>query len=142
MNRLLGRGESPGPSKNWLLSTVVALLLAFVAWDRNLHVPKRRGLDAIAAVVLGSIFDARKNFPNPTGNYQVLSKIGPDKGNTAWPRDARRDARPLGGWPSFALTAKARQAGAVALKVDTVHYTSAQMNRMLAEQIYCGPVAR
>jgi hypothetical protein len=45
---------------------------------------------------------------------------------------------PLQVWPSFALTAKARQAGAVALKVDTVHYTSAQMNRMLAERIYLG----
>jgi hypothetical protein len=45
---------------------------------------------------------------------------------------------PLEVWPSFALTAKARQAGAVALKVDTVHYTSAQMNRMLAERIYVG----
>ncbi len=45
---------------------------------------------------------------------------------------------PLQVWPSFALTAKARQAGAVALKVDTVHYTSAQMNRMLAELIYAG----
>ena len=45
---------------------------------------------------------------------------------------------PLQVWPSFALTAKARQAGAVALKVDTVHYTSAQMNRMLAERIYVG----
>jgi len=46
----------------------------------------------------------------------------------------------LQGWPPFpfALTAKARQAGAVALKVDTVHYTSAQMNRMLAEWIYAG----
>ncbi len=45
---------------------------------------------------------------------------------------------PLQVWPSFALTAKARQAGAVALKVDTVHYTSVQMNRMLAERIYLG----
>ena len=45
---------------------------------------------------------------------------------------------PLEIWPSFALTAKARQAGAVALKVDTVHYTNAQMNRMLAELIYAG----
>jgi len=45
---------------------------------------------------------------------------------------------PLEIWPSFALTAKARQAGAVALKVETVHYTNAQMNRMLAELIYAG----
>ena len=45
---------------------------------------------------------------------------------------------PLEVWPSFALTAKARQAGAVALKVDTVHYTNAQMNRMLAQLIYAG----
>ena len=42
------------------------------------------------------------------------------------------------GWPPFpfALTPKARQAGAVALKMDTVHYGSAQMNQMLSEWIY------
>jgi hypothetical protein len=32
VNRLLGRGKSPGPSKNWVLSTLIALVLAFVAW--------------------------------------------------------------------------------------------------------------
>jgi hypothetical protein len=46
----------------------------------------------------------------------------------------------LQGWPPFpfALTPKARQAGAVALKVDTVHYPSAQMNQMLSQWIYEG----
>ena len=36
---------------------------------------------------------------------------------------------------------KARQQGAVTLKVDTVHYTSAQMNQMLLERIYAGQIA-
>ena len=45
---------------------------------------------------------------------------------------------PLQAWPAFVLTANARRAGAVALKVDTVRYTNAQMNRMLAERIYLG----
>jgi type IV secretory pathway TraG/TraD family ATPase VirD4 len=47
---------------------------------------------------------------------------------------------PMQGWPPFpfALTPKARQAGAVALKVDTVHYPSAQMNQMLSQWIYEG----
>ena len=47
---------------------------------------------------------------------------------------------PQQGWPPFpfALTPQARQAGAVALKVDTVHYGSAQMNQMLSEWVYEG----
>jgi hypothetical protein len=47
---------------------------------------------------------------------------------------------PIQGWPPFpfALTPKARQRGAVTLKVDTVHYTSPQMNQMLLERIYEG----
>jgi hypothetical protein len=80
-----------------------------------------------------------KNFPGPSGNYQVLSKLD-RQGQHSMATDADVMPAPLRGWPPFPfeLTAKARQAGAVALKVDTVHYTSAQMNRMLAEWIYAG----
>jgi hypothetical protein len=80
-----------------------------------------------------------KNFPVPSGNYQVLSKLD-RQGQHSMATDADVMPASLQGWPPFpfALTAKARQAGAVALKVDTVHYTSAQMNRMLAEWIYAG----
>jgi hypothetical protein len=82
-------------------------------------------------------YSSTKNFPSPSGTYQVLSKLD-RQGQHSMATDADVMPAPLQVWPSFALTAKARQAGAVALKVDTVHYTSAQMNRMLAELIYAG----
>ena len=136
MNRLLGRGKSPGPSKNWVLSTLVALVLAFVAWI---------GIFTYQSVEVWTPlqqwywvqYSISKDFPNPTGTYQVLSKLD-RQGQHSMATDADVMPAPLEVWPSFALTAKARQAGAVALKVDTVHYTNAQMNRMLAELIYAG----
>ena len=136
MNRLLGRGESPGPSKNWVLSTLVALVLAFVAGI---------GIFTYQSVEVWTPlqqwywvqYSISKDFPNPSGTYQVLSKLD-RQGQHSMATDADVMPAPLEVWPSFALTAKARQAGAVALKVDTVHYTNAQMNRMLAEWIYAG----
>jgi hypothetical protein len=136
VNRLLGRGKSPGPSKNWVLSTLVALVLAFVAWI---------GIFTYQSVEVWTPlqqwywvqYSISKDFPNPSGTYQVLSKLD-RQGQHSMARDADVMPAPLEVWPSFALTAKARQAGAVALKVDTVHYTNAQMNRMLAELIYAG----
>jgi len=82
-------------------------------------------------------YSSSKNFPSPSGDYQVLSKLD-GQGQHSMATDADVMPAPLQVWPSFALTAKARQAGAVALRVDTVHYTSAQMNRMLADRIYQG----
>lgn len=138
MNQLLGRGESLGPSKNWLLSTVVAFLLAFVVGigiftyeDVEVWTPLQQWYWVQ--------YSNTKNFPSPNANYQVLSKLDRE-GQHSMATDADVMPAPLQGWPPFPfeLTAKARQAGAVALKVDTVHYTSAQMNQMLAELIYAG----
>ena len=138
MNQLLGRGESPGPSKNWLLSTVVAFLLAFVVGigiftyeDVEVWTPLQQWYWVQ--------YSSTKNFPSPNAKYQVLSKLDRE-GQHSMATDADVMPAPLQGWPPFPfeLTAKARQAGAVALKVDTVHYTSAQMNQMLAELIYAG----
>jgi len=75
VNRLLGRGKSPGPSKNWVLSTLVALVLAFVAWI---------GIFTYQSVEVWTPlqqwywvqYSISKNFPNPSGTYQVLSKLG------------------------------------------------------------------
>ena len=136
MNRLLGRGESPGPSKNWLLSTLVALVLAFVT---GIGIFTYRNVEVWTPLQQWYWIQYlnTKNFPSPRGDYQVLSKLD-RQGQHSMATDADVMTAPLQGWPPFpfALTAKARQAGAVALKVETVHYTSAQMNRMLAEWIY------
>src|SRR5271157_786290 len=119
-----------------MLSTLVALVLAFVAWI---------GIFTYQSVEVWTPlqqwywvqYSISKGFPNPGGTYQVLSKLD-RQGQHSMATDADVMPAPLEIWPSFALTAKARQAGAVALKVDTVHYTNAQMNRMLAELIYAG----
>lgn len=136
MNRLLGRGESPGPSKNWLLSTLVALVLAFVT---GIGIFTYRNVEVWTPLQQWYWIQYlnTKNFPSPRGDYQVLSKLD-RQGEHSIATDADVMTAPLQGWPPFpfALTAKARQAGAVALKVETVHYTSAQMNQMLAEWIY------
>ena len=138
MNRLLGRGESRGWSNNWPVSTLVALLLAFVA---GIGIFTYRNVEVWTPLQQWYWIQylSTKNFPGPSGNYQVLSKLD-RQGQHSMATDADVMPAPLRGWPPFPfeLTAKARQAGAVALKVDTVHYTSAQMNRMLAEWIYAG----
>ena len=136
MNRLLGRGKSPGPSKNWLLSTLVALVLAFVA---GIGIFTYENVEVWTPLQqwYWVQYSSTNDFPSPSGTYQVLLKLD-RQGQHSMATDADVMPAPLEVWPSFALTAKARQAGAVALKVDTVHYTSAQMNRMLAELIYAG----
>ena len=120
------------------MSTLVALLLAFVA---GIGIFTYRNVEVWTPLQQWYWIQylSTKNFPGPSGNYQVLSKLD-RQGQHSMATDADVMPAPLRGWPPFPfeLTAKARQAGAVALKVDTVHYTSAQMNRMLAEWIYAG----
>jgi hypothetical protein len=80
-----------------------------------------------------------KSFPTARGDYKLLTTVDAH-GKQLMAVDADVVPRPMQGWPPFpfALTPKARQRGAVTLKVDTVHYTSAQMNQMLLERIYEG----
>lgn len=80
-----------------------------------------------------------KTFPTARGDYKLLAKVDA-KGKQLMAVDADVVPGPMQGWPPFpfALTSKARQAGSVALKVDIVHYSSAQMHKMLSEWIYAG----
>jgi hypothetical protein len=80
-----------------------------------------------------------KSFPTARGDYKLLTTVDAS-GKQLMAVDADVVPGPMQGWPPFpfALTPKARQRGAVTLKVDTVHYTSAQMNQMLLERIYEG----
>jgi hypothetical protein len=80
-----------------------------------------------------------KSFPTARGDYKLLTTVDAS-GKQLMAVDADVVPGPMQGWPPFpfALTPKARQRGAVALKVDSVHYTSAQMNQMLLERIYKG----
>ncbi len=84
-----------------------------------------------------------KTFPTARGDYRLLAKVD-GRGKQRMAVDADVVPGLQQGWPPFpfpfpfALTPQAGQAGAVALKVDTVHYGSAQMNQMLAEWIYDG----
>jgi Type IV secretion-system coupling protein DNA-binding domain len=119
-----------------MLSTVVALVLAFVA---GIGIFTYENVEVWTPLQqwYWVQYSMTKNFPNPSGSYQVLSKLD-RQGQHSMATDADVTPAPSEVWPSFALTAKARQAGAVALKVDTVRYTSAQMNRILAESVYAG----
>ena len=119
-----------------MLSTVVALVLAFVA---GIGIFTYENVEVWTPLQqwYWVQYSMTKNFPNPSGSYQVLSKLD-RQGQHSMATDTDVTPAPSEVWPSFALTAKARRAGAVALKVDTVRYTSAQMNRILAESIYAG----
>jgi len=123
------------------MSTLVAFLIAFVA---GIGIFTYRNVEVWTPLQQWYWIQYlnTKNLPGPSGNYQVLSKLNRE-GQHSMATDADVMPAPMHGWPPFpfALTAKARQAGAVALKVETVHYTSAQMNRILAGQIFGGQSA-
>lgn len=78
-----------------------------------------------------------KNFPSPRGDYQVLSKLDKE-GQRSMAIDADVVPAPAHGrqFIAFELTQQARQVGAVQLVVDNVHYSSAQMNQILAGKIF------
>ncbi|MGO9865807.1 MAG: type IV secretion system DNA-binding domain-containing protein [Terriglobales bacterium] len=80
-----------------------------------------------------------KNFPSPRGDYQVLSKLD-QQGQRSMAIDADVLPVPPHGrqFIPFELTQQARQAGAIQLVVDNVHYSSAQMNQILAGKIFGG----
>jgi hypothetical protein len=78
----------------------------------------------------------------PPMKYARLTKEADANGKLLMAVDADLVPGPIQEWPPFpfALTTKARQRGAGALKEDSVHYTSAQMNQMLLERIYEGQI--
>jgi len=80
-----------------------------------------------------------KNFPSPRGDYQVLSKLD-QQGQRRMAIDADVMPSPPHGrqFIPFDLTQQARQAGAIQLVVDNVHYSSVQMNQILAGKIFGG----
>ena len=77
-----------------------------------------------------------KSFPTARGDYKLLTTVDAH-GKQLTAVDADVVPGPMQGWPPFpfALTPKARQRGAITLKVDTVHITSAQMNDAFGERI-------
>jgi hypothetical protein len=138
MNQLLGRGECRGWSTKWPVSSLGALVLAVVAGIgiftyRNVEVwtPLQRWY--------WIQYLNTKNFPSPGGDYQVLAKV-----DRHGQRRMAVDADVMAGAPQgrqlipFGLSQQAKQAGAVELVVDTVHFSSRQMNQMLAQRIFDG----
>ena len=138
MNRLLGREEPRGWSTKWPVSTVGALLLAgvvgigiFTYLNVEVWTPLQRWY--------WIQYLNTKNFPSPRGDYQVLSKLD-QQGQRSMAIDADVLPAPPHGrqFVPFELTQQARQAGAIQLVVDNVHYSSAQMNQILAGKIFGG----
>ena len=138
MNRLLGRAESGGWSIKWPVSTVGALLLAGVA---GIGIFTYRNVEVWTPLQQWYWIQYlnTKNFPSPSGGYQMISKLD-RRGERSIAVDADVVPAPPHGrqWIAFELTQQARQAGALQLVVDNVHYSSAQMNQILAEQIFRG----
>ena len=77
------------------------------------------------------------NFPTQRGNYWLLTKT--DRAghrSVASSSDVVPDTR--GHLIPFNLSQRARQRGAVQLNLETVHYSSAQMEQILREQVFSG----
>jgi hypothetical protein len=95
-------------------------------------------VDSVATVVLDPV-SQHEDFPDGARrhvDYKLLKKVDA-YGKQLMAVDADVVPGPMQEWPPFpfTLTPIARQRGAVALKVGSVHYTSAQMNEMLLERI-------
>jgi len=138
MSQVFGRGESRPWATKWPVSSLGAFLLAVVA---GIGIFTYRNVEKWTPLQqwYWTEYLTTKSFPKARGDYQLLAKVDAH-GKQLMAVDADVVPGPMQGWPPFpfALTAKARQAGAVALKVDTVHYGSAQMHQMLSEWIYEG----
>jgi len=138
VNRLLGREESRGWPTKWPVSTLVALLLAFVA---GIGIFTYRNVEVWTPLQQWYWIQYlnTKNFPSPSGRYQVLSKLD-RQGQHSMATDADVMPTPPHGrqFIPFELTQQARQAGAIQLVVDNVHYSSTQMKETLAGQIFGG----
>src|SRR6202140_3806153 len=112
MNQLLDRGEYRGWSTKWPVSSLGALVLAVVAGIgiftyRNVEVwtPLQRWY--------WIQYLNTKNFPSPSGDYQVLAKVD-RQGQRSMAIDADVLPAPPHGrqFIPFELTQQARQAGA------------------------------
>jgi type IV secretory pathway TraG/TraD family ATPase VirD4 len=81
---------------------------------------------------------ATQTFPSARGNYSLISKSDRNGHHSvAGDTDLVPDLSGQHVIP-FELSQQARQGGAVQLFLDTVHYSNAQMNQILAGQIFAG----
>jgi type IV secretory pathway TraG/TraD family ATPase VirD4 len=81
---------------------------------------------------------ATQTFPSARGDYWLISKSDRNGHHSvAGDTDLVPDLRGQHVIP-FELSQQARQGGAVQLVLDTVHYSNAQMNQILARQIFAG----
>src|SRR5216684_4533737 len=138
MSQVLGRGESRPWATKWPVSSLGAFLLAVVA---GIGIFTYRNVEKWTRLQqwYWTEYLTTKTFPTARGDYRLLAKVDAH-GKQLMAVDADVVQGPMQGWPPFpfALTPNARQWGEGALEVDTVHYTSAQMNQMLLERIYEG----
>jgi len=140
MSPLLGRGEYRGWPTRWPVGSLGALALAVVAGIGIFTVQNGVMWTPLQRWYWGQylnteVFPTRANDPH--GHYRLLAKVD-RRGQQHMAVDADVvPVRTLGRQLiPFALSAQARQAGAVELVVDTVRYPSQQMHQMLSEWIY------
>jgi hypothetical protein len=85
-----------------------------------------------------------KSFPTARGDYKLLTTVDA-QGKQLMAVDADVVPGPMQGWPpfSFALTPKARQRGAVTLKVDTARDKSFERHAVADErELICDALKR
>jgi hypothetical protein len=134
MGRLWGHAERSG----WIASNLYALVLAAGAglaiWtylSTAVWTPLQR--------YYWNEYLHTEMFQGPRGDYWILATVDRfGHHQIASEADVVPKVRQGRQLIPFALSNQARQAGAVDLAVDTVHYGSAQMHRMLAHRIYNG----
>src|SRR5260370_7250766 len=99
MNQLLGRGEYRGWSTKWPVSSLGALVLAFVA---GIGIFTYRNVEVWTPLQqwYWIQYMNTKNFPVPNGNYQVLSKLD-RQGQHSMATDATVMNAPLPDCPPF-----------------------------------------
>jgi hypothetical protein len=138
MSQVLGRGEHQPWATKWPVSSLGAMLIAAVVGIGIFTYCNIERWTPLQQWYWVQYLNT-KSFPSARGDYKLLTTVDAH-GKQLMAVDADLVPGPMQGWPPFpfALTPKARQRGAVTLKVDTVHYTSAQMNQMLLERIYEG----
>ena len=134
MSRLSGHADLPG----WILSNLCAVVLGaaagFATWtylNAAVWTPLQR--------YYWSEYLNTEMFQGQRGDYWILETVDRrGQHRIATESDIVPTARLGRQIIPFALSNQARQAGAVALAVDTIHYGSLQMHRMLEQWIYNG----
>ena len=134
MSNLWARSERPVRFRSRLSVPVLAVCVGLVIWiymNAMVWTPLQR--------YYWNEYLNTEMFQGPRGDYSMLEIVDRrGQHRMATESDVVPAAKRGRQFIPFVLSNQARQAGAVDLVVDTVHYGSAQMNEQLGQRIYNG----